>query len=46
LCESVLSEHDVRPADSLATLFEADRWSRARAAERAGIDWIPIRAPV
>lgn len=42
LCESVLAEHDVRPAESVETLFEADRWARARARERAGIEWTRI----
>ncbi|MGH7564762.1 MAG: hypothetical protein ACREK5_10125, partial [Gemmatimonadota bacterium] len=42
LSESVLSEHDVQPADSVETLFEADRWARAHAGERAGIEWTAI----
>ncbi len=42
LCESVLSEHDVQAADSIDTLFEADRWARARAGEHAGFEGTTI----
>ncbi|MGH7550354.1 MAG: 1-deoxy-D-xylulose-5-phosphate reductoisomerase [Gemmatimonadota bacterium] len=42
LCESILSEHDVQPADSVETLFEADRRARALAGERAGVEWTAI----
>ncbi|MGH7550335.1 MAG: 1-deoxy-D-xylulose-5-phosphate reductoisomerase [Gemmatimonadota bacterium] len=42
LCESVLSEHDVQPADSVETLFLADRWARARAGAHAGVEWTTI----
>ena len=42
ICERVLGEHDVRPADSVETLLNADRWARERASERAGFEWTPI----
>jgi 1-deoxy-D-xylulose-5-phosphate reductoisomerase len=42
ICDRVLGEHDVKPADSVETLLDADRWARERAGERAGFEWTPI----
>jgi 1-deoxy-D-xylulose-5-phosphate reductoisomerase len=38
ICDHVLGEHDVRPADSVETLLDADRWARERAGRRAGLE--------
>ena len=42
ICDQVLGEHDVRPADSVETLLDADRWARQRAGRRAGLEWTAI----
>jgi 1-deoxy-D-xylulose-5-phosphate reductoisomerase len=44
ICDRVLAEHDVRPADSVETLLDADRWARERASERAGLGRTSIGA--
>lgn len=44
VCERVLGEHDVRPADSVETLLDADRWARERAGRRTGLKWTAIGA--
>jgi 1-deoxy-D-xylulose-5-phosphate reductoisomerase len=42
ICDHVLGEHDVRPADSVEILLDADRWARERAGRRAGLEWTAI----
>lgn len=42
ICDRVLGEHDVRPADSVETLLDADRWARDTAGRQAGVEWTAI----
>ena len=42
ICDRVLGEHVVRPADSVETLLDADRWARERTGQRAGFEWTAI----